>query len=73
MRVMRDAPYCNLTCDMPHDSKKLDHFPLGLDLSCNISTASADTRSTPSQSSTRPQFKYVDSQTDAYQQSLISD
>ena len=48
MRVMRDAQYCNLSCDMPHDSEKSDHFPLQLDLSCSMSTPSADARSTPS-------------------------
>ena len=37
MRVMRDAQYCNFSCDMPHDSEK-DHFPLQLDLSCSMST-----------------------------------
>ena len=73
MRVMRDAQYCNLSCDMPHESEKSDHFPLQLDLSCSISTPSADASSTPSQSSTRPQFKYMDSQADAYQQCLTAE
>ena len=73
MTVMRDAQYCNLSRDMPHDSEKSDHFPLQLDLSCSISTPSAGARSTPSQSSTRPQFKYVESQADAYQQCLTAE
>ena len=55
---------------MPHDSEKSDHFPLQLDLSCSMSIPSANARRTPPQSSTRPQFKYVDSQADAYQQCL---
>ena len=38
MRVMRDAQYCNFSCDMPHDNEKLDHFPLQLDLLCTINT-----------------------------------
>ena len=58
---------------MPHDSEKPDHFPHQLDLSCSISTPSTDARSTPSQSSTRPQFKCVDSQADAYQQCLTAE
>ena len=62
-----------LSCDMPHDSEKPDHFPLQPDLSCSISTPSADARSTPSQSSTCPHFKYVDSQADAYQQCLTAE
>ena len=57
MRVMCDAQYCNLSSDMLHDSEKLGHFPLQLDLSCSICTPSADAPSTPSQSSTRLQFK----------------
>ena len=73
MRVMRDAQYCNLTRDMPDDNEKSDHFPLGLDLSCNTSTPSTDTRSTPAQSSTRPQLKYVESQADAYQQCMTAE
>ena len=67
MKVMRDAQYCNLSRDRPHDSEKSDHFPLQLDLSCSISTPSADACSTPSQPSTRPPFKYVATQADAYQ------
>ena len=73
MRVMHDAQYCNLSCDMPHDSEESEHFPLQLDLSCSISTPSADACSTPPQSSTRPQFKYVDTQADAYQQCLTAE
>ena len=52
---------------------KSDHFPLQLDLSCSISTPGADARSTPSQSSTRPRFKYVELQADSYQQCLIAE
>ena len=73
MRVMCDAQYCNLSRDMPYDSEKLDHFPLQLDLSFSISTPGADARSTPSQSSTCPRFKYVESQADSYQQCLIAE
>ena len=73
MRVMCDAKYCNLSRDMPYDSEKSDHFPLQLDLSCSISTPGADAGSTPSQFSTRPQFKYVESQADAYQQCLTAE
>ena len=73
MRVMRDAQYCNLSRDMPQDSEKSDHFPLQLDLSCDISIPSAGARSTSSQSSTRPQFKYVDLQAEAYQQCLTAE
>ena len=58
---------------MPHDSEKSDHFPVQLDLSCSISTPSADARSTPSQPSTRPQIKYVESQAEAYQQCLTAE
>ena len=75
--MMCDAQYCNLsrdmTHDMPHDSEKSDHFPLQLDLSCSISTPGANAYSTPSQSSTRPRFKYVESQADAYQQCLTAE
>ena len=73
MRVMCDAQYCNLSRDMPYDREKSDHFPLQLDLSCSISTPSADAYRTPSQSNTRPQFKYVQSQADAYQQCLTAE
>ena len=80
MRVLCDAQYCNLSQDMPYDSEKSDHFPLQLDLSCvlmlhscSISTLGADACSTPSQSSTRPRFKYVESQADAYQQCLTAE
>ena len=73
MRVICDAQYCDLSCDMPHDSEKSDHFPLQLDRSCSMSTPSADARSTLSQSSTCLQFKYVDSQADAYQQCLTAE
>ncbi len=73
MAVMRDVQYCNLSRDMPHDSEKSDHFPLQLDLSCSISTPNADTHTIPSQPSTRPQFKYVESQADAYQQCLTAE
>ena len=73
MRVMRDAQYCDVSRDMSYDREKSDHFPLQLDLSCSISTPSADAHSTPSQSNTRPQFKYVESQADAYQQCLTAE
>ena len=73
MRVMCDAKYCNLSRDMPYDSEKSDHFPLQLDLSCSISTPGAAAGSTPSQFSARPQFKYVESQADAYQQCLTAE
>ncbi len=36
MKVMHDAQYCNLSCDVPHDGQKSDHFPLQLDLACTI-------------------------------------
>ena len=68
---MRDGQYCNLSRDMP-DSEKLDHFPLQLDLPCSISTPGAGAHSTPSPSSNRPHFKYVDLQSDAYQQCLTA-
>ena len=71
---MRDAQYCNLSRDTRYDREKSDHFPLEdlqLDLSCSISTSSADAHSTPSD--TRPQFKYVESQADAYQQCLTAE
>ena len=70
MQVMRDAQYCNRSCDVPHDGQKSDHFPLQLDLACTISSNSNNARSSPSQPSTCPLFKYVESQADAYQQCL---
>ena len=73
MRVMCDANYCNLSRDMPYDSEKSDHFPLQLDLSCSIRTPGADAGSIPSQFSTCPQFKYAESQADAYQQCLTAE
>jgi len=73
MKVMRDAQYCNLSCDVPHDGQKSDHFPLQLDLACTISTNSNNACSSPSQPSTCPQFKYVESQADAYQQCLTAE
>jgi len=73
MKVMRDAQYCNLSCDVPHDGQKSDHFPLQLDLPCTISTNSNNARSLPSQPSTCPQLKYVESQADACQQCLTSE
>ena len=69
---MRDAQYCNLSCDVPHDGQKSDHFPLLLDLMCTISTNSTNAHSPSSQPSTYPQFKYVDSQADAFQQCLTT-
>ena len=38
-KVMRDAQYCNLSRNMPHDGQKSDHFQLQLDLACTISTS----------------------------------
>jgi len=73
MKVMHDAQFCNLSCDVPHDGQKSDHFPLQLDLACTISTSSTNARSSPSQPSTCPQFKYVESQVDAYQQCLTAE
>ena len=72
MRVMRNAQFCNLSRDLPHDGQKSDHFPLQLDLSCSISTTSTDARSTPSHRNTR-RFKYVESQAEAYQQCLTAE
>ena len=70
---MHDAQYCNLSCDVPHDGQKSDHFPLQLDLMCTISTTSTNAHSSSSQPSTSPQFKYVESQTDVYQQCLTAE
>ena len=50
MQVLHDAQYCNLSCDMLHDSEKLDHFPLRLDLSCSMSMPDSDAHSTPAHS-----------------------
>ncbi len=61
MKVMRDAQYCNLSCDVTHDGQKSDHFPLQLDLTCTVSTNSTNAHSSSSQPSTCPQFKYVES------------
>ncbi len=73
MKVMHDAQYCNLSCDVPHDGQKSDHFPLQLDLACTISMNSTNARSSSSQPSTCLQFRYVDSQADAYQQCLTAE
>ena len=67
---MRDAHYCNLSCDMPHDGY---HFPLQLDLACTLSTSGTNAHSSPSQPSTCPQFKYVESHADAYQKCLTAE
>ena len=73
MKVMRDAQICNLSCDVPHDGQKSDHFPLQLDLACTISTSSTNARSSPSQPNTCRQFKCFESQADAYQQCLTAE
>ena len=73
MKVMRDAQICNLSCDVPHDGQKSDHFPLQLDLACTIITSSTNTRSSPSQPNTCRQFKCFESQADAYQQCLTAE
>ena len=73
MKVMRDAQYCNLSCDVPHDGQKSDHFPLQLDLACTISINNTNASSSSAQPSTCPQFKYVESQADAYQQCLTAE
>ena len=70
MKAMHGAQYCNLSCDVPHDGQKSDHFPLQFDLACTISI---NARSSSAQSSTCPQFKYVESQADAYQQCLTAE
>ena len=73
MKVMHDPQYCNLSCDVPHDGQKSDHFPLQLDLACTISINNTNASSSSAQPSTCPQFRYVESQADAYQQCLTAE
>ncbi len=73
MKMMHYAQFCNLSCVAPYDSQKSDHFPLQLDLACTAGTSSNNARSSPSQPSTCPQFKRIESLANAYQQYLTVD
>ena len=73
MKVFRDAQYCNLSCDVPLDSQKSDHFPVQLDLSCNVVTSSTRTGCVQAEANPCPQFKYVASRAEAYQQCLTEE
>lgn len=70
MKALRDAQYCNLSCDVPLDSQKSDHFPVQLDPSCNVVASSTRTGSVQAETNPCPQLKYVASRAEAYQQCL---